>query len=233
MASPMAVPLSLNTAPTTTPNDEIDLSSDLSWQEEEEADDVLGTVNNNEISMDSDAPPDDPCLLDTPDEEQDFGAPLSQQAPSLQWEDTSFNIKNQDKEEEGNVFNLLIPNSESQGTNWDPTDSDDEAEENDDGAPPEIEEDSAAAKKGQKKKTDATFLSLEQVKKEYLSKLVIEAFSTSLFKDPTFIEDQNSDPIGKRQKTSMSKTSSSSSSCIPQKRHICPSSSSNGSVCSP
>jgi hypothetical protein len=225
MASFAAMPLSVLTAPRI---DHIENSEDTGWEEEdadqESRDNTRSTLDTENASA------------SLPEEEEhtpeeDFGAPLSQHQPSLQWEDTAFRVR--DLEPDDSSFKALIPNSESQGTNWDDANIDDDDEEEDEGALYEAEDPAptAAAAASKKKQQNAKLLPLDEIKEKFLSLLVTLAFSSSMFKN-TAAEDTKEDgalfdPCSKRQRKS---SAASFSRLRPPKRHVCfPSSSCDAS----
>jgi hypothetical protein len=66
-------------------NNYVASSEGLDWGEEDT--DLELTATDTQNALDTIISADDDALLDTPDEEQDLGAPLSQHQPSLQWEE--------------------------------------------------------------------------------------------------------------------------------------------------
>jgi len=215
MASPVAVPLSLITID----NNNYIESEDSDWEEEDAALEGL-TLTDTQSSLKTNTSADDDALVY---EEQDLGAPLSQQQPSLQWEDTTFST---DQEEE---IKVPIFNSESQGTDWDDDISVDEDE--------EVEEAPLEVEKGNSGAENAKLLPMEEVKTKFLGRMVTQAFSTSMFKATetagTTVKDaenKTSPPAKKRQR----KSTGAPLPRLQPKRHVCARSYSNASnSCSP
>ncbi len=125
MAPPVAAPLSLIKVPTDNAKNLIN-SEDTGWEGEE-----VDEEYNPENALDGE----DASLFDPSDthEEEDLGIPLSQHAPP-HWNDNTVIIDQEDEPQS------LIPNSESQRSNWGDADIDDDGEEAEETAWEEEEE---------------------------------------------------------------------------------------------
>jgi hypothetical protein len=231
MTSPAAVPLPLITVPPTENQSKmIDSQETCSWEiEEAEESDDTKIPSSNDISSE------DASLIDDISPEEDFGAPLSQHPPSLQWEEPTFLIEeeeeeegeDEEEEEEEDCTRHPVPEPESEDPTW---------EDEEDAPSEEEEEDAAVQEKKEQKLANAELLPLSEITGKFLSRLVKEAFSGSMFKD-TAPENAAQDAENgaffqdpKRQR----KSSAASFPRLQLKRHICSGSPSDGSAsCSP